>query len=91
MEWAVLCSGCGTQPHPVTGRSFYLTSCGHFVCGGCKRERGAAACPDCSAPYSVVKLGAAEQMPKDVAFYFTDPTTVLQKMLQAAEFQKSHM
>lgn len=42
------------------------------------------------AAYTAVKLGNPDQMSKNVLFYFTDPVIALQKMIQAAEFQKAH-
>jgi len=89
MEWTVLCSSCRSRPDPVSRTSFYLTSCGHFVCGECRRE-ATEYCPQCMAAYTAVKLGNPDQMSKNVLFYFTDPVIALQKMIQAAEFQKAH-
>ena len=72
----------------------FLTSCGHFICNRCLGDSnvvtdGKTTCKSCSQSCSIVKL-IPNQLNPEVRYYFSDVVSVLKKVVQTAEFQKTH-
>ena len=96
MEWWVRCGNCFSSTAPLTSTSVFLTSCGHFVCNHCltssplPKPRSTGYCYDCKKPCSVVNLSQRDKLSPDIAFYFKDPSSLFQKIIEIDNFQKIH-
>lgn len=96
MEWWVRCGNCFSSTAPITLTTIFLTSCGHFVCNDClakapiPKPAQSGYCYDCKKLCSVVNLNQGEKLSSDVAFYFKDPSALLQKIVEVDNFQKLH-
>lgn len=94
--WWVRCGNCFSFTSPLTSTSIFLTSCGHFVCNYClqksplSKQANSGYCYDCKKPCSVVNLNQGDKLSPDIAFYFKDPSTMFQKMIEIENFQKLH-
>ncbi len=100
MEWWVQCGNCSSYTSPLASISIFLTSCGHFVCNYClnkapspttnPKSGNTGYCYDCKKPCSVVNLDQRDKLNPDIAFYFQDPSSLLQKVVEVDKFQSLH-
>lgn len=89
LDW-VHCNVCFAQPRPH-GQSYFLSSCGHIVCDGCKRgARPAESCPQCKKRDGVSWVRLSSKLPPEVAPYFTDPRELISRLKETVEFQTMH-
>ncbi len=89
LEW-VHCNVCYAQPHP-SGKSYFLSSCGHIICNGCKDgARPLGSCPECSKQGGVTWVKLTSKLPPEVVSYFTNPKELVAKLKRTVDFQSMH-
>ena len=95
-HWWVRCGKCFAFSSPVSSTFICLTSCGHFVCNHCLQQcplpkpANTGYCYDCKKPCSVVNLSQGDKLSPDIAFYFKDPISLFQKIIEIENFQRLH-
>ncbi len=94
--WWVRCGNCFSFASLFSSTAIYLTSCGHFVCNHClhksplPKPASTGYCYDCKKVCSVVNLSQKDKLSPDITFYFKDPVSVFQKIIEVENFQKLH-
>ncbi|XP_058793522.1 RING finger protein 212B-like isoform X2 [Phymastichus coffea] len=87
MEW-MRCNSCWLKVEEKQSL-FHLTQCGHVYCDKCimKAEEK---CFQCGS-VGKISLPLNEPLSPQIAHYFTRPTDLLEKVIQAEQFQESQL
>ncbi|XP_077511670.1 uncharacterized protein LOC144122031 isoform X2 [Amblyomma americanum] len=87
MNKLVYCNNCFAQPTRTS--LFFVTSCAHVFCQGCKDDCTRSKCKICNAACSTAAL--SQNMSPDVRELFKDPKIIMQKATMIAGFQVSQL
>ncbi|KAL7292456.1 RING finger protein 212B-like [Trichogramma pretiosum] len=85
MDW-VRCNACWTKAESKK-LAFFLTQCGHVYCEKCV-QKAQERCFQCGTT-NTVSLSLAEPMNPQIMHYFARPSDLLEKVIQAEQFQDS--
>ncbi|XP_011495098.1 PREDICTED: RING finger protein 212B [Ceratosolen solmsi marchali] len=87
MEW-MRCNSCWLKVEAKQSQ-FHLTQCGHVYCDKCiiKAEER---CHQCGVA-GTISLPLKEPLSPQISHYFTRPADLLEKVVQAEQFQESQL
>jgi len=66
--------------------AFFLTSCGHVLCGGCADKKACSRC----ARSPVQMMPISGDMPDEVAVLFEDASKAVKNIYKSLNFQAGH-
>ncbi|XP_077503535.1 E3 ubiquitin-protein ligase RNF212B-like isoform X2 [Amblyomma americanum] len=87
MNKLVYCNNCFAQPTRTS--LFFVTTCAHVFCQGCKEDCTRSKCKICNATCSTASL--SQNMSADVRELFKDPKIIMQRAMMISGFQLSQL